>query len=110
MVKRITPLADSDADALAVKIELTDGRTDYVMWSAGKSRSWKDGGHVLGTDGRFAIRLGRLSNGTPECVVVLADPITDTRWGDTASVERSFTPPTDGRAPDTVRFALGAAR
>jgi hypothetical protein len=55
VVKRITPLADSDADALAVKIELTDGRADYVMWSAGKSRSWKDGGHVLGTDGRFAI-------------------------------------------------------
>ncbi len=55
-VTGITPLAGCDANALAMRIELGSGRSDYVIWSAdGKPRSWKDGNRALESDGPFAL-------------------------------------------------------
>jgi hypothetical protein len=57
-------------------------------------------------DGRFALTLDLLSDGSPVCVVVRAVGAGDTAWRDTTFVVRAFTPAAPGVAPDTVPFDL----
>ncbi|MEO6436796.1 MAG: heparinase II/III family protein [Tepidisphaeraceae bacterium] len=55
-VKQATVLASSGDDALAVRVELEDGLTDYLLWreAGSATRKWKDGERLIAFDGTFA--------------------------------------------------------
>jgi hypothetical protein len=55
-VKTVTPLKSSD-DAVAVRVDLADGRIDYLIHRepASKTTAWADGDRSIAFDGSFAL-------------------------------------------------------
>ncbi len=58
VVRRITRLGEPSDAAVAVKVELTRGRTDYLVWrdveADNAPSAWRDGGIDIRFDGMFA--------------------------------------------------------
>jgi hypothetical protein len=73
VVKQISQLGEANDRAVALKVELTSGGIDYLVWRDARvssaSQSWEDGSLSIRCDGQFAKVSVREGRPTDACVI-----------------------------------------